>query len=169
VVINEQTGYLYIVGASSCNGGLHIVNISDPANPAYVTCHGVNGYVHDAQCVVYSGPDTRFSGKELCFTFNEDHFAIVDVTVKTAIYNVAHVSYAGYGYTHQGWLSEDMNYVLMDDELDEIMASSGDHRTRTLIWNVQNLTMPNLVHHVFSNQTVIGERILPIHLIAMIN
>lgn len=156
-MINENTGFLYIVGSRTCSGGLHIVNIADPLNPTYVTCHGTNGYVHDAQCVIYTGPDSRHTGKELCFTFNEDHFVIVDVTDKSNIFNLAYVSYEGYGYTHQGWLTEDMRYVLMDDELDEILATSGDQHTRTLVWNVEDLEMPILAHQVFSTETVIGK------------
>ena len=30
VVINEDSGYAYIVGSNTCSGGLHMVNIADP-------------------------------------------------------------------------------------------------------------------------------------------
>lgn len=30
------------------------------------------GYTHDAQCVVYSGPDVKYRGREICFNYNED-------------------------------------------------------------------------------------------------
>jgi hypothetical protein len=43
------------------------------------------------------------------------------------------------GYTHQGWLTGDHAYLLMDDELDE--RNSGIP-TRTLIWDVRDLDSP---------------------------
>ena len=55
VVINEETGFAYIVGARGASngcgaGGLHIVNIQDPKNPVYAGCFDADGYTHDAQC-----------------------------------------------------------------------------------------------------------------------
>ena len=57
-------------------GGLLIYDVSDPTNPVYVACNGDDGYVHDAQCVIYNGPDTDYQGNEVrkikstfvCFT-----------------------------------------------------------------------------------------------------
>ena len=36
-----------------------MVDVSDPLNPLYVGCYGGDGYVHDTECIVYDGPDTR--------------------------------------------------------------------------------------------------------------
>jgi hypothetical protein len=36
IVINEQSGYLYAVGTKTCAGGLHIVDIHNPADPQFV-------------------------------------------------------------------------------------------------------------------------------------
>jgi choice-of-anchor B domain-containing protein len=74
--INEDSGFLYAVGARnldrslSCGGGLHMVDIGDPTNPTFAGCFGDNGYVHDTQCVIYWGPDTEHVGKEICFNSN---------------------------------------------------------------------------------------------------
>ena len=46
-------------------GGLLIYDVSDPTNPVYVACNGDDGYVHDAQCVIYTGPDTDYQGNEV--------------------------------------------------------------------------------------------------------
>jgi choice-of-anchor B domain-containing protein len=72
VVINEETGFAYIVGArgasNNCGqGGLHIVNIQDPKNPFFAGCFDADGYTHDAQCVIYNGPDEDYQGMEICF------------------------------------------------------------------------------------------------------
>lgn len=43
-------------------------------------------------------------------------------------------------YTHQGWLTEDQKYLILNDELDEFDGSFST--TRTLLWNVEDLANP---------------------------
>ena len=57
VHVNNDSGYLYVVGSGTCSGGLHMVNVQDPVNPVGAGCVSSGGYVHDTQCVVYDGPD----------------------------------------------------------------------------------------------------------------
>merc|ERR1712117_880239 len=78
VVINEQTGFAYLVGTRTCSGGLHVVDINEPLNPTYAGCFSDDGYTHDSQCVMYHGPDSRYKDHEICFNFNEDTLTIVD-------------------------------------------------------------------------------------------
>lgn len=49
-----------------------MVDVSNPAKPTSPGCVSQDGYVHDAQCVVYNGPDAQYLGKEICFNYNED-------------------------------------------------------------------------------------------------
>ena len=67
IVVNEQTGFAYAVGNSgggeTCGGGLHMLELEDPARPAFAGCfyhtetgRRGTGYSHDAQCVIYHGP-----------------------------------------------------------------------------------------------------------------
>lgn len=145
IVINEDSGYAYIVGASGkngCSGGLHMVDISDPVNPTFAGCFSSDGYTHDAQCVNYNGPDTEHQGKEICFNSNEDTVTIVDVTNKANPVQLSRTGYVGSAYTHQGWLTEDQAYFLLDDELDE--QNSG-HNTRTRVFDVSDLDFPALI------------------------
>src|SRR5690606_3537725 len=102
-------------------------------------CYSADGYTHDAQCVVYSGPDADYTGHELCFNSNEDTLTIVDVTNKGAPALVARVGYPGSAYTHQGWLVPGQRWYLMDDELDEL---NHGHATRTYIWDLSDLDDP---------------------------
>ena len=37
-----------------------MVDVSDPLDPTFISCYGGDGYVHDAQCVNYEGPDERY-------------------------------------------------------------------------------------------------------------
>ncbi|MEP2023395.1 MAG: choice-of-anchor B family protein [Reichenbachiella sp.] len=147
VVINEETGFAYVVGAtgaSTCgSGGLHIVNIQDPKNPIYEACFDNDGYTHDAQCVIYNGPDADYSGKEICFNSNEETVTIVDVDDKESITMISSVSYDGVKYIHQGWLTEDHKYFISNDELDE--SSGVTNTTKTFIWDVQDLDNPVLL------------------------
>ena len=69
------------------------------------------GYTHDAQCVIYRGPDERYSGREICFNSSETALGIADVTDKqnpktTQRRLLSRTS----AYAHQGWLSEDHRY-----------------------------------------------------------
>ena len=139
IVINEDTAVAYAVGTDTCSGGLHMIDISDPLNPAFAGCFGGDGYTHDAQCVVYDGPDEDYLGKEICFNANADTLTIVDVTDKAGPVELSRTSYPGRGYTHQGSLTPDHAYFLLGDELDE--ANFG-HNTRTRIFDVSNLNDP---------------------------
>lgn len=78
IVINEETGLAICVGAKTCSGGLYMVDITNPTKPTYAGCFAVDGYVHDAQCVIYSGPDSKYKGKEICFCFDTDTVTIVN-------------------------------------------------------------------------------------------
>lgn len=162
IVINEETGFAYAVGASgggdTCGGGLHMIDIRDPVNPTFAGCFADaatgrrgTGYSHDAQCVVYEGPDEEHRGKELCFGSNETALSIADVTDKDAPVALAMEDYPSYGYSHQGWLDEAQEYFYMNDELDELQGKASS--TRTLVWDVKDVDEPILVKEHFSDVT----------------
>ncbi len=161
IVINEETGFAYAVGSSgggdTCGGGLHMINIQEPRNPVFAGCfadpttgRSGTGYSHDAQCVIYDGPDREHAGKEICFGANETALSIADVTDKDNPIALAMGAYPNVGYTHQGWLTEDQSYFYMNDELDEVRGLT--QGTRTLIWDVSDLDEPIMVkEHVSEN------------------
>ncbi|HET9332937.1 MAG TPA: choice-of-anchor B family protein [Gemmatimonadota bacterium] len=151
IVINEETGFAYTVGngegGDTCGGGLHMIDIRDPKNPQFAGCFsdpntGIQktGYTHDAQCVLYKGPDEDYAGREICFGSNETALSIADVTDKANPVAISVAEYPNVAYTHQAWLTEDHRYLLMDDEGDEL-AGLVDN-TRTLIWDVSDLDDP---------------------------
>lgn len=141
IVINEDSGYAYGVGTGTCSGGLHMVNIQDPLNPTNAGCFSSDGYTHDAECLIYDGPDTAYVGNEICFNSNEDTLTIVDVTDKSNPVQLSRTGYPGASYTHQGWTTEDHRYHLIDDETDE---SGQGHNTRTRIFDITDLDAPVL-------------------------
>jgi len=157
LVINEDSGFAYAVGTTTCRAGLHVVNIQNPLQPTYAGCFGDDGYVHDAQCVNYDGPDTKYIGKEICYCYNEDSLTIVDVTNKAAMTLLSRVEYQGSQYTHQGWLLPNKHYLLLNDELDEIQNSN--HHTRTMLWNVEDLENPFLKDSYYNAETVVDHNL----------
>lgn len=143
IVINEDSGFAYAVGVGGkgdCNGGLHMIDISTPGRPRPAGCYSADGYTHDAQCVIYNGPDADYTGREICLNSNEDTLTIVDVTNKSNPVMISRTGYTHSHYTHQGWLTEDHAYFLLDDELDEVDMNLN---TRTLIVDVRDLDAPN--------------------------
>ena len=140
IAINEDSGFAYVVGANQCSGGLYMLDISTPANPQFAGCFSEDGYTHDAQCVVYQGPDTRFFGQEICVAYNEDTLTVVDVTTKSNPVMLSRTPYPGAQYTHQGWfVSDNHTYIVMNDELDE---QNDGVNTTSYMWNMSLLDAP---------------------------
>lgn len=150
VVADTATGYLYIVGANSggetCGGGLHIVDANDPLAPAFAGCYhdtgspGSRGYTHDAQCLVYEGPDEDYRGRELCIGSNESEINIADVTDKASPVTISRMGYPDVAYAHQGWFDEEQRYFYMNDEADELAGTVDG--TRTIVWDLTDLDDP---------------------------
>ncbi|MFU8832009.1 MAG: choice-of-anchor B family protein [Wenzhouxiangella sp.] len=162
IAINEESGFAYVVGADDCGGGLYMVDINDPVVPLFAGCFRADGYTHDTQCVIYRGPDTRYQGAEICFNANPDTnspdntLTIVEVTDKKSPQILGRQGYAGSGFAHQGWLTEDHRYFLLGDELDERGFA---HNTRTIIWDVGNLEAPVVIGHFFSTEEAIDHNL----------
>jgi len=167
VIINEETGRAFVVGARSlCSGGLAIYDISDP-EPRFEGCFSADGYTHDAECVIYRGPDAAFQGNEICMAYNEDTITIVDVSrgadgAWKEPTQISRLGYPGSAYTHQGWFDESQTFAYMNDELDE----GGTDFTKTYIINVTSLSSPS-VHSIYRgpttatdhNEYVVGDRL----------
>jgi choice-of-anchor B domain-containing protein len=150
VVADPESEFLYIVGANSggetCGGGLHIVDAGEPLNPTFAGCYhdtgspGSRGYTHDAQCLVYRGPDEEYAGRRLCIGSNESEINIADVTDPANTSTVARMSYPSVAYAHQGWFDEEQRYFYMNDEGDE--TAGNVERTRTIVWDLTDLDDP---------------------------
>ena len=151
IFINEDSGFAYVVGSNTCNGGLHMIDINSPENPTFAGCFSEQGYTHDVQCVIYDGPDTNHTGKEICFASNEDKIDIIDVTSKTTPIKLSTFVYDNPGYVHQGWLTEDKRYFLVDDELDEFYGAN----TKTIVVDVSDLDSPIVASFYLSHLGVI--------------
>jgi hypothetical protein len=121
--------------------------------------------------VIYNGPDTAYVGKEICFGSNETNVWIADLSTKSDDSSggktIGLGSYDNY-YTHQGWLTEDHKYFIVNDELDE--NNNAYNNTRTLIWNVEDLSNPVVETTYFGptpsidhNNYIIGDKVYMSH------
>ena len=156
IVINESTGRAYGVGTNTFEGGLHILDISDPLNPTLIGDFSEDGYTHDAQVVNYSGPDSNFQGKEIAFACNENTVTVVDVTDASNASLISSTGYPGSSYTHQGWLTEDHRYFLSNDELDEQNIGIN---TTTFIWDMLDLSSPEIIGTFVSSTSAIDHNL----------
>ncbi len=163
LAINEDSGFAYAVGTNTCGGGLHMIDLGDPGNPLFAGCHVVTPDTHDAQCVVYAGPDVDFTGREICFNANENHVEVADVTDKGAPLTVSQSTYPQLGFVHQAWLTGDQRFLFVGDELDELDFGVP---TRTHVFDVSDLTRPQYLYAyeaatatVDHNLYVLGNRV----------
>jgi len=146
VAINKDTGYLYLSGTGLNSGAPHIVDVRNPAAPVPAGNVpggvGFDGYSHESQVVIYNGPDVAHRGKEIMVSSNgkqsatPDTLSIVNVTNKATPQRLSSKTYAGAGYIHQGWFTEDQRYFFQNDELES------SNLTRTHMWDLQDLDNP---------------------------
>lgn len=163
IVIDVDSGFAMAVGSlqgsQTCNAGLHLIDINTPLAPSFAGCFSADGYTHDAQCITYDGPDIDYTGREICLASNEDTLTIVDVTDKASPVQVSRTGYAGSRYTHQGWLTDDRRYFLVNDELDEIQVG---HNTRTYVFDVSDLDQP-VLHSTYTAEVASSDHNLYVH------
>ncbi|KAF9044918.1 hypothetical protein BJ165DRAFT_1594125 [Panaeolus papilionaceus] len=160
VVSAAASNHIVSVGAqprnSTCRSGLIFIDLNDIANPKQSGCAPADGYVHDAQCLIYHGPDKKYEGREICYGYNEDALTIYDITDKANPSIISITSYDGAAYTHQGWVLDvnNQDYLLLDDEYDEVdkEGAAADQRATTYIWDIKSLAKPILSGTYKSNR-----------------
>jgi len=145
IVINEDSGFAYVVGTNRSGpfkGAPVFINIQNPKNPIIegkFLSTGNNQYTHDAQVITYNGPDADYAGREILIASNEIEIAIADITNKNNPTTISTIKYSDVTYTHQGWFTENLRYFIVGDELDE---QSVGFNTRTIIFDFQDLDNP---------------------------
>ncbi|KAH0346116.1 hypothetical protein KCU83_g7541, partial [Aureobasidium melanogenum] len=166
VVVNEELGYAVSGGAQPCNStcraGLIFIDVSDISKPVSPGCAGQDGYVHDAECLVYRGPNKRYFGRDICYGYNEDTLTIYDVTDKTGVNAskiISRTPYVSASCSHQGAVLDRnwQEYLVLDDELDEEdrAGPAADQYPVTYIFDIRDLEKPVNTGHYKSRQKAI--------------
>lgn len=140
LAINEETGYAYALRTNTFGQGVHFIDIQDPMNP--VAAGGYSDvYTHDAQIIIYDGPDADYTGRELLFSYNgfDRDVTIVDVTDKGSPQEISNFTYSNNEHAHQGWVTEDHQFIIMGDESDELNLGID---TRTVVFDISDLDNP---------------------------
>ena len=155
--INQESGYAYVFGSKLYQGGPVFIDISNPKNPKLQGGYADDSYTHDAQIVIYDGPDTKYKGREVLFGSNSDggennQIIIIDITDKSNPIRINSIIYTNGGYSHQGFLSEDHEYFFLGDELDELKYGAP---TQTRIFDLTSLSNPTLHVNYFGGVNAI--------------
>jgi choice-of-anchor B domain-containing protein len=159
IAINTETGYAYPVGIGSSGNpiGIYSLNINEPESPILELEFSDFGYTHDAQIIIYKGPDTDHLGKEIYVGSNENKVVFVDVSDKSNPKLISQFLY-DHQYTHQSWLTDDHSFALLGDELDELDLTSNpivlkeNVKTRTVVIDIRDLDNP-ILHFNYNSDT----------------
>lgn len=152
VSANPASGFVYCDGTNLVNGGPQILNMQNPIVPVLVGSHDTDGYTHDAQIVIYDGPDPDYQGKEIFMGANNGKVAIVNVTNKSNPVRISNFTYVNNQYAHQGWFTADKKYWILSDELDELQYGFNG---RSIIIDVTDLDNPVLKGEYFGTTPAI--------------
>jgi len=145
IVADTANKFVYAVGTETFAGGLHVVDVSNPLTPVFAGGSAEGSYCHDAQVLTYTGPDEDHQGKEICIGFNAEQIVIYDVTVKSDIEVISSATYDNVGYVHQGWFTDDLRYLISNDETDELDFGIN---TRSIIWDMEDLDDIQVIEYV---------------------
>ncbi|MEM9404039.1 MAG: choice-of-anchor B family protein, partial [Pseudomonadota bacterium] len=149
LALDSASPQLIIAGSGRDNGQFRTYSLSDPSAPQFVQRIGAAGYMHDATSLRIE--DARVaqcagsgSSCNVLVDFNEQNVEIWDVTNAANPSRLAVVpEYPNRGYVHSGWWTEDRQFVLVHDELDE--SDVGLASTTVRVLSLTDLTNPSLV------------------------
>jgi choice-of-anchor B domain-containing protein len=154
ITLNQETGFAYVNGSNTCGGGLHMIDVRTPTKPTFVGCYPetlggrTGGYIHDAQCLVYRGPDQQYKGREICVNYALSGIGIADVTDKQQPKTISIAKYPNVALAHQGWLTEDQRYFFVNDEFDEFFGVAAN--TRTIVFDLNDLDDPVMLTEYYA-------------------
>lgn len=133
--VDTVNGFLYTCGSNGGTGTTMCFSLANPAAPVRVGPNSMTtNYQHDGQLVSYTtGP---LAGHQIWYGFSEGRGVdVYDFTNKNNPVMIKRIVYPNMNYCHQGWISEDLKYLYVDDELDETGIGVN---TRSLIFNVED-------------------------------
>ena len=154
IFADKGAPYVYAVGTGTYSGGLHVVNVSNPLAPTFAGAWSSDSYIHENNVIEYHGPDAAHVGKRISLNFHiyaNDRVTFVDVTDPSDMTRIGFTPpYPGASLCHQGWVTPDHRFLLMNDEGDEGTGAS-NYNTRTHIFNIEDLEAPTYIGYYSGN------------------
>ena len=152
IALTDQVPAVHILGSNNFGGSFRSYTLSDPQTlgSTYTNASGTrNDYTHDAASITINDAraqtDCVQANNTECLVildFNEDSLRVWDHTDNNQAIELGSSSYPNAEYTHSGWWSEDKQYVIVHDELDE---QTHNLNTTLNIFDISSLTTPTLV------------------------
>lgn len=127
IFVDTLTGFLYAEGAFANGQSIYVYDLTDPANPSFVSAFGPQN-VHD----MYASNDTLYVAEGWSLSYS-----IWDMKNKLSPIMLARFSIPGGNYAHIIWPTDDGRMVATTEELPV-------NRTVKL-WNIENLADIKLV------------------------
>jgi choice-of-anchor B domain-containing protein len=153
--MNGDVPSLIIAGANTGVGQYRHYSLNNPRDPVFTTMPsaGITGYMHDAASMLIT--DDRKNSQcvnaasspycEILFDFNVDTVDIWDITDPNNPELLSSPTYPQAEYIHSGWWTEDKQYLIVHDELDEIRRFNTDVPTTMVrVFSLADLTAPVL-------------------------
>lgn len=152
IALPGQEPIVHILGSNSFGGSFRSYTLSDPETLGSIYTNSSatrNDYTHDAASLIINDAraktdcvQTNNTDCLVILDFNEDRLRVWDHTDKNQAVELGSSSYPNAEYTHSGWWSEDKQFVIVHDELDEQKHSLN---TTLNIFDISSLNTPTLV------------------------
>ena len=143
---------VHILGAADAGGSLKSYSLSNPIElaPTHRFADATRSdYSHDASSVFIGDEratrDCRNANQDGCtvlLDFNERSLRLWDHSNLSRAVELSDTTYPNANYTHSGWWTEDKQYVLVHDELDEQRAGLN---TTVRVFDISSLSAPELI------------------------
>jgi len=138
--IHSDSAFVYVSGASG-TGGVHILNVSNPAAPVQVGVYDPPYYIHDS----------HIRGNRLYASAGgQRKVDVVDISDKRNPTLIGNIRYQG-AYTHSCWTTEDHKYLFVADEQDGQVARIFSIENLNTIYEVAQYSanLQSLVHNPY--------------------
>jgi choice-of-anchor B domain-containing protein len=143
---------VHILGSNNFDGSFRSYSLTDPeilgATYSNDQASTSSDYTHDAASLMITDSraqtDCILSNNDGCLVmldFNEKSLRLWDHSDINQSVELSDISYPNVEYTHSGWWSEDKQYVIVHDELDEQRRGLN---TTLNIFDISSLTSPVL-------------------------
>ena len=149
---SAQPPLLHISGSNRSNGAFRSYHLDDPTELSLsyqAPSPDDEDYTHDTSSLLLTDHraqndciNATADGCRVLLDFNENSLRIWDHSLPDRVMELSDTSYPLAEYTHSGWWTEDKQYLIVHDELDE---QTHNLNTTLNIFDISSLRQPLLV------------------------